>query len=62
MNCLFCIGTMTVIRMKDFVSGRGVYGWHCEKCGEVIDTLIDSDRRRHLEPKSCWARFPMQLC
>jgi predicted DCC family thiol-disulfide oxidoreductase YuxK len=61
-NCLFCIGTMAVIKTRDAVSGLSVYGWQCRKCGELIDTLIDLDRRRHLEPKSCWARFPLQFC
>ena len=62
MNCPFCIGTMAVIKMSDAVSGNPAYGWRCQICREVMDSLIDPQRRWHLEPRSCWARIPVPFC
>ena len=62
MNCPFCIGTMAVIKMRDAVSGNPAYGWRCQICGEVMDSLIDPHRRWHLEPRSCWARIAVPFC
>ncbi len=49
-------------QMRDAVSGVPAYGWRCQTCGEVMDSLIDPHRQWHLEPRACWTRIPMSFC
>jgi hypothetical protein len=44
--------------MKDAMSGGSVSGWQCLLCGDVIDSVIEANRRGHLEPTPSRARLP----
>ena len=48
--------------MKDAVSGESVSGCQCLLCGEVIDSVIEANRKGHLEPMPNRARLPIGSC
>lgn len=56
--CPFCVAAMILSRLSDRVTGLRGYGWCCQQCGRVVDSLIDLDRCSYLEPKSRSARLP----
>lgn len=46
MNCLRCHGLMVPIRLEDAGSSTLCFsGWQCLLCGEVIDSVIDANRK-----------------
>ncbi len=46
MNCLRCQGLMVTIRLEDAGSSTLCFsGWQCLLCGEVIDSVIDANRK-----------------
>jgi hypothetical protein len=47
---------MMMIKMRDIESGTIAYGWGCRQCAAVIDSVIDTHRQWHLEPRA--ATFP----
>lgn len=53
---------MMMLKMKDIVSGTLVYGWGCQQCGAVIDSLIDIHRQWYLEPRATWAHLDVAAC
>lgn len=44
--------------MKDSMSGESISGWQCLLCGDVIDSVIEANRKGHLEPTPSRARPP----
>ena len=46
MHCLRCHGLMVTIRLEDAGSSSLCFsGWQCLLCGEVIDSVIDANRK-----------------
>jgi hypothetical protein len=46
MNCLRCHGLMVTIRLEDAGgSSLRFSGWQCLMCGEVIDSVINANRK-----------------
>jgi len=46
MNCLRCHGLMVPIRLEDAGSSTLCFsGWQCLLCGEVIDSVIEANRK-----------------
>jgi hypothetical protein len=46
MNCLRCHGLMVTIRLEDTGgSSLSFSGWQCLMCGEVIDSVINTNRK-----------------
>jgi hypothetical protein len=46
MNCRRCQGLMVTIRLEDAGSSTLCFsGWQCLLCGEVIDSVIDANRK-----------------
>jgi hypothetical protein len=46
MNCLRCHGLMVTIRLEDAESLSLCFsGWQCRMCGEVIDSVIQANRK-----------------
>jgi hypothetical protein len=46
MNCLRCHGLMVTIRLEDAGSSSLCFsGWQCLLCGEVIDSVINANRK-----------------
>jgi hypothetical protein len=46
MNCLRCHGLMVTIRLEDAEgSSLCVSSWKCLICGEVIDSVINANRK-----------------
>ena len=46
MHCLRCHGLMVTIRLEDAGSSTRCFsGWQCLLCGEVIDSVIDANRK-----------------
>ena len=62
MDCSRCGGLMRTIKMKDAVSGESVFGCQCLLCGEVIDSIIEANRKGHRESMPNRARLPMGPC
>jgi hypothetical protein len=64
MNCLRCHGLMVTIRLED-VGGSSLRfsGWQCLMCGEVIDSVINANRKElHGQTRSrCRARYGVSL-
>ena len=59
MNCLRCHGLMVTIRLEDAGSSSLCFsGWQCLLCGEVIDSVIATNRKSHEEPRPSRARLP----
>jgi transcription initiation factor TFIIIB Brf1 subunit/transcription initiation factor TFIIB len=53
---------MAMLKLKDIVNGTSLYGWVCRQCGTVIDSLIDTHRQWHLEPRATWAYMARASC
>lgn len=62
MRCPRCYRPMMMLKMRDSVSGALVYGWGCQQCGAVIDSLIDIHRQWYLEPRATWAHLDVAAC
>ncbi len=62
MRCLRCHGLMRAINMQDAVSGESVSGRQCLLCGEIIDSVIEANRKYHREPMPSRARLPVVSC
>jgi hypothetical protein len=46
MNCLRCQGLMVTTRLEDAGSSTlCFFGWQCLLCGEVIDSVINVNRK-----------------
>jgi hypothetical protein len=46
MNCLRCHGLMVTLRLEDVGSSSLRFsGWQCLMCGEVIDSVIQANRK-----------------
>jgi hypothetical protein len=61
MNCLRCHGLMVPTRLEEAAgatSGESISGWKCLLCGEVIDSVIATNRKSHEEPRSSRPRLP----
>ena len=54
--------SMMMIKMRDIESGTMAYGWRCRQCGAVIDSVIDTQRQWHLEPRATWANVAVGSC
>jgi hypothetical protein len=64
MNCLRCLGLMVTIRLEDAGgSSLRFSGWQCLMCGEVIDSVINANRKElHGQTGSrCRARYGVSL-
>jgi len=48
--------------MKDAVSGESVTGSRCLLCGEVLDPVIEANRKCRPEPVVNRARLPVVSC
>ena len=60
MNCLRCHGLMVTIRLEDAGSSSLCFsGWQCLVCGEVIDSVINANRKELLGQKRsrCRTRY-----
>jgi hypothetical protein len=53
---------MIMVKMKDIETGHSAYGWGCRQCGALIDSLIDTHRQWHLEPRATWANLARLSC
>ncbi|WHZ13646.1 MAG: hypothetical protein OJF52_000480 [Nitrospira sp.] len=62
MRCPRCYSGMAMLKLKDIVNGTSLYGWVCRQCGTVIDSLIDTHRQWHLEPRATWAYMARASC
>jgi hypothetical protein len=57
MNCLRCHGLMVTIRLEDAGSSSLCFsGWQCLLCGEVIDSVINVNRKELHGPMSSRSR------
>jgi hypothetical protein len=57
MNCLRCHGLMVTIRLEDAGSSSLCFsGWQCLQCGEVIDSVINVNRKELHGPMSSRSR------
>ena len=55
MMCVRCDGLMVVDRFDDFRDDTGEFNfkaWRCLTCGEIIDSVIISNRQKHVPPLS----------
>ncbi|MGQ0812361.1 MAG: hypothetical protein ACT4OO_14210 [Nitrospiraceae bacterium] len=59
MTCPRCHGLMTAITMMEAASGETVSGWQCLMCGEVVDSIIEANRKGHRVPLPNRARLPI---
>lgn len=60
MSCLRCHGLMVPTRLEEAVgttSGESLSGWKCLMCGEVIDSVIEANRKGHQGPTPNRARL-----
>jgi hypothetical protein len=49
---------MMAIKMNEGVSDHSMPGWRCLLCGDVIDSVIEANRKGHHEPTPSRARLP----
>jgi hypothetical protein len=57
MNCLRCHGLMVTIRLEDAGSSSLCFsGWQCLLCGEVIDSVINANRKELRGPTGSRSR------
>ena len=61
MKCARCNGLMTAVTMEEPATGDSVRGLRCLLCGEVIDSIIATNRQGHRQPVKNRARLPIAL-
>lgn len=59
MNCPRCHGVMMAVKMVELATSEAVGGWRCLLCGEVTDSVIEANRKGHIEPVRNRARLPL---
>ena len=59
MQCARCDGLMTAVKMEEAATGDSVGALRCLLCGEVIDSVIATNRQAHRQPIKNRARLPV---
>jgi hypothetical protein len=62
MDCPRCQGLMRPTELSDPVSGETLIGVRCLLCGEILDTVIEANRKCPTQPVTNRARLPIVSC
>jgi hypothetical protein len=61
MKCTRCDGMMMAVTMEDPATCHSVRALRCLLCGEVVDSVIATNRQGHRQPVKNRARLPVAL-